>query len=156
LKQDNDLDGVSLIKKLDDIPELKEKLISVYETKSHKDVSRYSLLLAEHILSLTGMPRNEAIESCFSVCRAWQNGTTKFQEARQVAFLLHRLAREETDPIRVKVYRVLGQVAATPHVKRHALIASDYAIKVINLLHPGNFDAVRNEREMQIAMIENV
>lgn len=152
----NDLDGVAIIKRLDDIPELKEKLIPLYETKSHKDVSRYSLLLAEHILSLTNMPANETIDACFTVSRAWQAGEAKFQQAREVAFALHRLAREETDPVRVKVYRTLGQVAATPHVKRHALVASDYAIKVINLLYPKDFDEVRKEREAQILMMERV
>jgi hypothetical protein len=50
----------------------------------------------------------------------------------------------------------MAQVAATPHVKRHALIASDYAIKLINLLHPKNFDAVRKEREIQIALMESI
>ena len=139
-----------------DIPELKEKLISIYETKSHKDVSRYSLLLAEHVLSLSGMPRNETVESCFSVSRAWQEGRAKFQEARQVAFALHRLAREETDPVFVLVYRTLGQIAATPHVKRHALVGSDYAVKLINRMYPGNFEQVRAMREKQIALMESV
>ena len=156
MKKGNDLDGVAIIKKLDDIPELKEKLIAIYETKSHRDVSRYSLLLAEHILNLTHMPTNETIDACFTVSRAWQKGEAKFQEARQVAFALHRLAREETDPVRVKVYRTLGQVAATPHVKRHALVASDYAIKLINILYPKDLNEVRKERETQILMMQRV
>ena len=156
LKSSHDLDGVAIIKKLDDIPALKDKLISIYETKSHMDVSHYSLLLAEHILSLTAMPENDTIALCFTVSRAWQEGRAKFQEARQVAFALHRLAREETDPVRVKVYRVLGQVAATPHVKRHALVASDYAVKLINLLYPGDLNEIREERETQISLMEQV
>ena len=156
MKKGNDLDGVAIIKKLDDIPELKEQLISIYETKSHKDVSRYSLLLAEHVLTLTSMPANETIDACFTVSRAWQRGEARFQEARQVAFALHRLAREETDPVRVKVYRTLGQIAATPHVKRHALVASDYAVKLINLMYPKDLNAVRKEREAQIAFMQSV
>ena len=156
MKKGNDLGGVAIIKKLDDIPELKENLIAIYETKSHPDVSRYSLLLAEHILTLTHMQTNETIDACFTVSRAWQKGEAKFQEARQVAFALHHLAREETDPVRVKVYRTLGQVAATPHVKRHALVASDYAIKLINLLYPKDLDKIRKEREAQILMMQRV
>lgn len=152
----SDLDGVSIIKKMDDVPELKEKLISIYETKSHRDVSRYSLLLARHVLSLTDMPVNETIDACFSVSLAWQEGFAKFQEARQVAFALHRLAREEVNPAYCKVYRVLGQVSATPHVKRHALIASDYAVKLINLLYPHDMDEVKKERETQIALMKSV
>lgn len=156
MKHTNELEGVAIIKKLDDVPTLKEKLISVYETKSHKDVSRYSLLLAEHALALSGMPANETVESCFSVCRAWQEGDAKFQEARQVAFALHRLAREETDPVYVLVYRTLGQIAATPHVKRHALVASDYAVKLVNRMFPGNLEKVREMRETQIFLLEQV
>ena len=156
MKSGNDLDGVAIIKKLDDIPQLKEKLISLYDTKTHKEVSQYSLLLAEHVIEMTRMPTNDTIESCFTVSRAWQEGRAKFQEARQVAFALHRLAREEPDPVRVLVYRVLGQVSATPHVKRHALIASDYAVKLVNRLYPADFDAVRRERETQISLLESV
>lgn len=73
-----------------------------------------------------------------------------------MAFLIHELAREEKDPIKEKALRVMGQVAATPHVKRHALIASDYAVKVINLLYPGNLDEVKKERELQIKLMESV
>ena len=153
---ENELEGVAIIRKLDDIPELKEQLITVYETKSHRDVSRFSLLLAEHILLMTGMPRNETIESCFVVSRAWQEGKAKFQEARQVAFALHRLAREETNPIFTLAYRTLGQIAATTHVKRHALIACDYAVKLINRIYPKDLEQVRKMRETQIALLESV
>ena len=102
------------------------------------------------------MPANETVESCFSVCRAWQEGGAKFQEARQVAFALHRLAREETDPVYVLVYRTLGQIAATPHVKRHALVASDYAVKLVNRMFPGDLEKVREMRETQIFLLEQV
>ena len=156
MKHANELEGVTIIKKLDDIPELKEKLIAVYETKSHQDVSRYSLLLAEHVLALSDMPRNETIESCFTVSRAWQEGRAKFQAARQVAFGLHRLAREETDPVFVLVYRTLGQIAATPHVKRHALVGSDYAVKLVNRMFPGDFEQVRAMRNLQIRLMNGV
>jgi hypothetical protein len=156
MKHANELEGVTIIKKLDDVPELKEKLISVYETKTHKDVSRYSLLLAEHVLALSGMQRNETVEACFSVSRAWQEGTAKFQEARQVAFALHRLAREEANPVYVLVYRTLGQIAATPHVKRHALVGSDYAVKLVNRMFPGDLEKVREMRLAQISLLEQV
>ena len=156
MKHANELEGVTIIKKLDDVPELKVKLISIYETKSHKDVSRYSLLLAEHVLALSGMPRNETVESCFTVSRAWQEGLAKFQEARQVAFALHRLAREETNPVFVLTYRTLGQIAATPHVKRHALVGSDYAVKLVNRMYPGDLEQVRAMRNLQIWLMNGV
>jgi hypothetical protein len=113
-------------------------------------------LLAEHILSLTNIPNDGAIEEAFEINRKWQEGKAKFQDARKVAFKINALAREEKDPIKVKVLRVMGQVAATPHVKRHALIASDYAITLINLMHPKNMDEVRKERNIQIELMKSV
>jgi hypothetical protein len=156
MKKDSYMGDVKIIKKIDDIPELKAQLIAVFESKSHKEISCYSLLLAEHILSLTNTPIDDAIQQCFSISRKWQDGKAKFQEARQIAFMIHRLAREEKDPIKVKVLRLMGQVAATPHVKRHALIASDYAIKLINLMYPKNFEEVKKERAIQIALMKSV
>ncbi|MDR0415278.1 MAG: hypothetical protein LBH84_07700 [Prevotellaceae bacterium] len=157
-RKDSYMGDVGIPRKIDDIPELKEKLIEAFDAKSHdhKAIARYSLLLAAHVLDLTGIQRDSAIEECFTVSEKWQEGKAKFQEARDVAFKMHRLAREENDPVRVKALRVMGQVAATPHVKRHALIASDYAIKLINLLHPKNLDEVRKEREVQIELMRSV
>jgi hypothetical protein len=157
-KKDSYLGDVGLPGKIDDIPELKEKLIAAFDAKAndHRAISRYSVLLAAHVLDLTGTPRDDAIEECFTVNEKWREGNVRFQAARNTGGMMLRLAREEKDPVRVKVLRVMAQVALTPHVKRHALIASDYAIKLINVLHPKNFDEVRKEREIQIALMESV
>lgn len=157
-KKDSYMEDVKIIKKLDDLPELKEKLIAVFDTKSHDHfaISNYSMLLGAHVLELTGIQRDETIEECFTINQKWQEGKVKFQAARDVAGIMLDRARTEKDPIRVTVLRVLAQVANTPHVKRHALIASDYAVKLINVMHPKNFDAIRKERETQIALMESV
>lgn len=157
-RKDSYLGDVGIIRKIDDIPELKEQLIAVFDTKchSHIAISNYSILLAEHVLEITGIEHDEEINECFEVIRKWQKGKAKFQDARNVAFRMHTLAREEKDPVKAKVYRVLGQVVATPHVKRHALIASDYAVTLINLLHPKDMEEVRKEREIQIGLMKSI
>lgn len=147
---------VGIIRKIDDIPELKERLIDISESKSHKQMSKYSLLLAEHILKVSNIENNNDIAECFEINLKWQEGKVKFQDARNVAFKINRIAREEKDPVRVKVLRAMGQVAATPHVKWHALIASDYAITLINLLYPNDFDEVKKERDIQIELMKSV
>lgn len=155
-KKGSDMSDVGIIKKLDDIPELKARLVAIFDTKTHRNISQYALLLADHILQLTGTPINDALDACYRVNRRWQGGEARFQEARDVAARIHDLAREEKNPIKEKALRVMAQVAATPHVKRHALIASDYAVKVINLMHPGNLEEVKKERELQIRLMESV
>ncbi|MHB1454965.1 MAG: putative immunity protein [Saccharofermentanales bacterium] len=150
------METVKLIRKIDDIPELKNELISVSESKSHIEMSKYSLLLAEHILEISQVERSSAIDECFTINQKWKNGEAKFQEARQVAFMINRLAREEEDPVKAKVLRAMGQVAATPHVRWHALVASEYAITIINLLYPKNFDKVKEERNWQIERMKSI
>lgn len=154
-RKDSDLSDVGIIKKIDDLPKLKAQLIDEFDLKSHdhQAISRYSVLLAQHVLVLTGIPADAAMISAIDINLKWQAGQVKFQAARDVAFELHNLAREEKDPIKVKVYRILAQVAATPHVKRHALIASDYAITLINLRAPKDLEAVQKEREIQIELM---
>jgi hypothetical protein len=93
--------------------------------------------------------------------KKWLKGETgkgfaKFQNARDAADKLLNLARDEKDPITEKVYRTMAQIANSPHVKNHALWASDYAIKLINNMYPNNFDEVKKEREIQIKLMESV
>jgi len=150
------MEAVKLIRKIDDIPELKNELIAASEGKTHLQMSNYSLLLAEHILELSKVGRSDAINECFVINQKWQSGEAKFQDARQVAFKINRLAREEQDKLKEKVFRAMGQVAATPHVKWHALVASEYAVTIINLMYPKDFEKVEEERKLQIQMMGSV
>ncbi len=145
-----------LIRKVDDIPELKNRLIMLSESKTHIEMSEYALLLAEHILNISGFERSSAIEACFTIITKWQNRQAKFQDALEVAGMINTLAREEKNVIKSKVLRAMGQVAATPHVRWHPLVASEYAIVIINLMYPKNFDKVKEERELQIELMKNV
>ncbi len=145
-----------LIRKIDDIPELKHALIELSESKTHREMSQYALLLAEHILHVSGVERCAVIDDCLTVNAKWQNKEAKFQDARDVADIANTLAREEKSPLKTKVLRAMGQVAATPHVRWHALVASEYAVVVINLMYPGDLDKVKEERKLQIELMKSV
>ncbi|MDR0636726.1 MAG: hypothetical protein LBF87_06575 [Treponema sp.] len=150
-----------IFKKIDDIPELRIELENIFNGKSHKEMVKYCLLLGQHILKITNIePCNEIIE-IFEINKKWLNGETgkgfaKFQIARNAAGKLLNLARDEKEPIKQKFYRVMAQIANSPHVKDHALWASDYAVKLINIISPDNFDEVKKEREKQIELMNSV
>lgn len=76
---------------------------------------------------------NKVICNGFEINEAWQAGCARMHDVRQTV--------------------------ATGHMKEHAMVASDYAIKVINFFSKGNRDAVILEREWQIrtltACLEN-
>ena len=155
-KETSDMSNVGIIKKIDDIPELKDEIIAVFESKSKKDISRYGLLLVQHVLSLTNVQPCDAINECIDISIKWQEGKATYQETRQAAAMIPDLARAEKDPVKAKVLRVVGQVTLIPHVKRHALIASEYAITLINLMYPKNLEEVRKERKIQIDLMKSV
>ena len=128
----------------------------MFESKSKKDISRYGLLLVQHVLSLTNVQPCDAINECIDISRKWQEGKATYQETRQAAAMIPDLERAEKDPVKAKVLRVVGQVILIPHVKRHALIASEYAITLINFMYPKNLEEVRKERKIQIDLMKNV
>ncbi len=145
-----------LIRNVDDIPELKHALISLGETKTHIQMAEYALLLGEHILQTSGLERTILMEDCFAVIRKWQAKEARFQDALEIAGQINDLAREEKDQVRTKALRAMGQVAATPHVRWHPLVASEYAMVMTNLMYPKDFAKAKEERELQIALMEGV
>lgn len=52
-------------------------------------------------------------------------------DVRQAGFAVHKLARQAPDELTTAVLRVVGQAIGTGHMPEHAMVASDYAIKVI-------------------------
>ena len=128
-----------IFKKIDDIPDLRIELERIFNGKNHAEMVAYCLLLGQHVLEMTKMDPCAEIRESFEINKKWLNGETgkgfaKFQGARNAAHKLLNMARDEKDPIKEKVYRVMAQIANSPHVKNHALWASDYAIKLINNL----------------------
>ena len=74
-------------------------------------------------------------------------------DVRQVGFAVHKLARQASDELTTAVLRVVGQVIGTGHMPDHAMVASDYAIKVINLLYPSDRAAITHERQWQVRVM---
>jgi hypothetical protein len=151
-----------IFRKIDDIPDLRIELENIFDSKSHKEMAKYSLLLGQHILKMTNTEPCKEILTGFELNKKWQTGEpnkkgfAKFQESRNAADKLYKLARGEKDPVKEKVYRIMANIAAVPHVKNHALWASDYVIKLINKVYPNNFDEVKKEREIQIELMRSV
>ncbi len=144
-----------LIRNIQDIPELKNDLIALSEGLTHAHMAQYARLLARHVLEIGNMERTEAVDAALDVNTRWLRGEMSVKAALEIAGALNDLARAEKDQVTVKALRALGQIAATPHVRWHPLVASEYAVVVVNLTHPNDLDKVREERETQIALMES-
>ena len=142
--------------KIDDIPELKNEFISIYDTKSHKEIVQFCLLLGQHVLEVTGFSPCDEIKASFEAMKKWIDGKVNYHEARNLSFEISRIARDENDLIKVRFLRTMAQIAASPHVKYHGLWATDFAVTLTNRMYPGNMEKVRIERRKQIELLKNI
>ena len=148
---------ITKIKIADDV-KLREELDREYEKSSQIPLCKYALALASHILETVNDPQlyNETVKEGFLVNKKWQEGNVRVHDVRNISFRIHQLAKTNEDPVSGAALRVIGHAVAAGHMKEHAMVASDYAVKVINLLHPENMDAVKKERLWQIEHLKEI
>ncbi|MDD3106190.1 MAG: hypothetical protein PHP65_00080 [Bacilli bacterium] len=139
-----------------DDKELRMILDTIYETKTQLQLAKYSLLLAHHILEITAIPINEVIMQGFFLNEQWQNKQARVHDVRVVGFQIHELAKKARDPLIQAAYRVVGHAVSSAHRIEHAMVASDYAILVMNALYPNDQLAVEKERQFQIHLMEQI
>lgn len=144
--------------KISDDPISRKILDAEYKVSSRIEVCKYSLLLARHILELVGYQDldNEIIKEGFLINERWQEKKARMYDVRQIGFKIHKMAKTCNSEVNCAALRVLGHAISSAHMKEHAIVASDYAIKVINLLYPDDIDKVKSERSWQINCLKNV
>ena len=138
--------------KIEDNSELRRKIDELYEKTNSLDLAKWSLLMAKHILDIVGIDYHsvEEIVNGFKVNELWQIGEARIHDVRQAGFKIHKLARESDLDIRKTALRVVGQAVGSGHMREHAMMASDYTIKTINLIRPNDFETITKEREWQL------
>ena len=144
--------------KIHDNDELRNELDALYKITDQAILAQWASLLAKHILDFVGIDysNNNAILNSFNTSQEWQNGQAKVHDVRQSGFRVHQIARQAEDIVERTVYRVVGQSVAVGHMSEHAMVASDYAVKVVNLLFPDDEVAVAAERQWQINKLKQL
>lgn len=138
--------------KIVDNSQLRAEIDELYEKVSQVDLAKWSLLLAKHILDIVGVDYNsvDEIVEGFNVNELWQVGKARMHDVRQAGFKVHKLARECENEIKKTAFRVAGQAVGSGHMREHAMVASDYAIKTIGLISSNDFEAITKERQWQL------
>lgn len=146
-----------LVGKIDDLPELRNEFIKIFDTKTKHDMARWGLLYAEHIMAITEFAPYGEMQNMFEAVQRWIDGKTNYHESRNIAFnSINKDARDETGLVNKKFYKVMAQITCIPHVKAHALWATDMAVTLINQLYPHDLNEVKKEREKQIEIIKSI
>ncbi len=145
------------IKIMDD-PKLRKELDYEYELSSQVQLCKYALDLAAHIFELINYPvlDQDTIKEGFLINEQWQQGNARMHDVRQISFKIHQMAKASEDVIITTALRVAAHAVAAGHMQEHAMVASDYAVKTINLLNPKNMDAVKQERLWQINRLRKI
>lgn len=153
----NIYDYQRLVGKIDDFAELRDRFIVVFDSKNKNEMARFGLIYAEHILEITGIVANKELIDGFEAVKEWIDGKTNYHKARNIAFTeLNKEAREMKDPIKKKFIKTMSQLICIPHVKAHGLWGSDVAITLINAMYPNDLEKVKEERKVQIKLLENI
>ena len=141
-----------------DSDELRNELEKVYSSLNQVVLAKWSLELAKHIIHLTNFDANQypEIQEGFEINELWQIGKARMYDVRQISFKIHRIAKEQSDELSRTMFRVIGHAIASAHMKEHSLVASDYAIKVVNLLHINNLKKVKEERIWQVEKLKEM
>ena len=79
-------------------------------------------------------------------------GNVSAYELRKAGFLAQQLSQQAKSPVSKYAARVFSQAVATAHMRGHAIVSADYAVKVINMQSPDDMKAVISERKQQIRL----
>lgn len=136
------IDNVSL---RDEIELLAAKLDQV-------DLAKWAISVAKHVLPYLEkeFPNNENIILGFHINVLWQHGKATVHEVRQAGFGVHKVARQCKSETAKSAARAAGQAVGVGHMREHAMVATDYAIKAVGLDCNGDFDNIIQERRWQL------
>ncbi|MGD6852888.1 MAG: putative immunity protein [Candidatus Bathyarchaeia archaeon] len=113
----------------------------------HRQLMKWAIQCAEHVLALIGEKVDLRLESALKVARAWEQGDASVGDARNAAVAAHAVARESSNPATVAVARAVGHAVATAHMADHSLGPALYALKAVKAAG----GSVEAEREWQTA-----
>ena len=141
---------------IQDNSELRKEIDEVYGNMSQVNAAKWSLSIAKHILEMVDIDYEtvDEISEGFKANELWQIEKARMHDVRQAGFKIHKLARNSNSQIKEAALRVVGQAVSSGHMKEHAMVASDYAVKTLGLINNDNMESITMEREWQLNEIK--
>jgi hypothetical protein len=139
------------IKITDDV-ELRKQIDMLAESLNQVDLAKWAILCAKHVLQYaeTEITANKSISNGFHMLESWQKGNGTIHQVRQAGFEVHAVARQCKTELSKTALRTAGHAIGVGHMREHAMVCSDYAIKTIQLAFPDNADKIEAERQWQL------
>ncbi|WP_443678108.1 DUF3418 domain-containing protein [Neisseria subflava] len=125
--------------------------------QNQHDLATWAMQCVRHVLPLlTDTAEADAVHDAFALLERWQNGQADVAQLRQTGFALHKLAKEQQNPVACAVLRAAGQAVGVGHMKEHAPVCGDYAVKSVGLANGQDLQAVSQERQWQLARLQQI
>ena len=143
------------LKILDD-GEKRLELELVLEQLPQGQLARWAMKMASSFIALIDAEdeseKQKILTQVRAIFRARLDDRASAYELRQAGFLAQQLSQQAQSQIGKYAARVFAQAVATGHMRGHAIVAADYAIKVRNLQSPDDLQRAVKEREEQIEL----
>ena len=143
------------LKILDD-SEKRLELELVLEELPQGQLARWAMKMASSFIALIDAEdeseKQKILTQVRAIFRARLDDRASAYELRQAGFLANKLSQQAQSQIGKYAARVFAQAVATGHMRGHAIVAADYAIKVRNLQSPDDLQRAVKEREGQIRL----
>ena len=138
--------------KIIDNTSLRSEIDELYEQTNQINLANWAIKCAKHILPLAEFDKIDfsSIENGFRTNELWQLGKASVHEVRQAGFKIHEVARQCKSEIVKNAVRTVGQAVGVGHMREHAMVCSDYAMKTIQLAFPDQIDKISQERLWQL------
>lgn len=138
--------------KIIDNTSLRAEIDELYEQTTQINLAKWAIKCAKHILPLIEFENIDIIpiDNGFKINELWQIGKASVHEVRQAGFKIHELARQCKSEIAKNAVRTAGQAVGVGHMREHAMVCSDYAIKTTQLLFSDPIDKISLERQWQL------
>nr|WP_325314317.1 DUF3418 domain-containing protein [Kingella oralis] len=140
-----------------DDAEQRDRLCRLLVAQNQYDLATWAMQCVQHILPLLpDAVEANVVHDVFDLLKRWQNGQADVTQLRQTGFALHKLAKEQQNPVATAVLRAAGQAVGVGHMKEHAPVCGDYAVKAVGLANGQNPQAVSQERQWQLEQLQQI
>lgn len=139
-------------KKRRDNKQLRLEIESLFMELPVVEQSKWSISLSKHLLERIGVDYKnipEIVDGFESVLK-WESFGSNIYEIRNAAFTIQNMVRKYKDDTMKIAIRMVGYAISTGDRPEHGLLASNYAIDVIDAITKSNIEEITNEREWQL------
>ena len=121
-----------------------------------KQLAQWAMQHATRFIALIDigddLKKQQILTQVQEVFEARLAGNVSAYELRKAGFLAQKLSQQAKSPVSKYAARVFAQAVATAHMRGHAIVSADYAVKVVNLQSPDDMQAVVRERKQHIEL----